>query len=235
MKTIFEYEREGGDNHDYLANGFRHMKHPYHEGFVVVQSPPQTRTILTSFRPRRLALPYLIQIVGYARKDKKFYYNGIFGQGLIVLFANKPIESLDSEVYICPLEGFREGLCCTPHQYDGQLFKTKEELVSFATGIWWGITHEELYYDSTEKSSQWLRTSQEDILDFDWRTRALTLEDAINRNYKKATSYGLLQPFQVTSKDFNDWLWFNEEINAPSEMCDEHPVDMPQHLNLQKA
>lgn len=171
MKIVYEYE-----------NGS--------EGAVVVQSDPQTRTIWAN-GGKMVNFPYLVQIITYDKvPGNKFSYGGIYKTGLVVLFANKPIQSLEDTVYICPTEIPRYGLVCTPHQYDNKTFDTLESLIFFVTGLWWQIEHYYLYANGDgQASSRWQRATTDEVLTMNWGT-GFTLKQALNKDYPGAAGYG---------------------------------------------
>lgn len=125
MKIIYEHESK-------------------HAGMVVLQTEPQTRTISTPYSFKRLHFPYVLHIIAYEKKLNKYHYNGIFKLGLSVYFSQNPVDSLETEIRLPPIEAStygRYGLICTPHQYDCKEFDTRDELISFVSDLWWQIQH----------------------------------------------------------------------------------------------
>jgi len=159
-------------------------------GMVVVQSDPQRRTVWAN-GGKTVNFPYLVQIITYDKvAGGKFSYGGIYKTGLIVLFSNKPIESLEDDVYVCPTELGRHGLVCTPHQYDNKTFDTVESLILFVTGLWWQIEHYHLYASGDPTAtSKWQRATTDEVLEIVWG-QPISLLSAISADYPRCAGYG---------------------------------------------
>lgn len=149
-------------------------------GIAVVQFEPQARTIFRGYAPKRLNLPYVIQIVRYelyhlrdgsSGWKTKYVYRGLPGMGLSVFFANAPLNGGKSLIYNTP---FDYGVVCTPHKFDNKKFKSKEELISFVTSIWWQLTHD------GDPLYGW--PDAENVLKHKWgnQRRSLKLKDAFS-------------------------------------------------------
>lgn len=124
MKIIYEYEND-------------------YAGMAAVQIEPQTRTIGSHYGFRRLHFPYILKIISYEKFDGKFIYNGIFKLGLSVYFSSKPAK-LKTKISVPPMmtnSYGNYGLICTPHPLDASVFKTRDELILFASDLWWQIEH----------------------------------------------------------------------------------------------
>lgn len=117
MKVVFESENDSG-------------------GVAVVQIEPQQRMFWTNFNPRRLHLPYVIQVVSYAKNKNSYQYEGVFKAGLSLYVSNKPLRSLEDKVFISPFGERDWGEICTPHDFDETLFNTSDDLIRSITDIW---------------------------------------------------------------------------------------------------
>lgn len=159
MKIICEYEKD-----DF--------------GFVVLQYEPHARTIWFGHGgPKRVNLPYVIQVISYQKnKSGDYVYRGVYYGGAAVYFSNKPITSLDQEIATSwfSTHDFEElGFICTPHNKDDSRFHTLNELVLFVSGLLWETSG---YYNS-----DWKYTTSEEILNSEvWRTATMPLQGILS-------------------------------------------------------
>lgn len=111
-------------------------------GVIVYESDPEFRTLFTRSQVKysvRVPLPHMLFVVKYTKTGDKFVYPGYFGIGLQVFCGNKPLGSLDEELFCFPTD--TNATVCTNHTFDNSLFDSPEELAKFVVSLWYGATH----------------------------------------------------------------------------------------------
>jgi len=169
------------------------------KGLIVLESSPQIRTIFTTCNKGfvRLSFPYITYVVGYRREKGKYVYPGISDAGLRVFFRNSPMEKYTDSVYYPPMDAFRYGLVCTPHEYDRSVFFDLPSLVNYVITLWWNISH--TIYDNNFNFNEWKELSIEECLNQNW-DGGLSFPNAL----KKTDGFGLGHFPPVNSKLVNE-------------------------------
>lgn len=154
-------------------------------GIIVLESPPQFRTIFTNTNKgnQRFPFPYLYCVITYKVSSGKYIYPGIYGGGLRVFFRNSPMENFTDNVYLPPTDFNRKGLVCTPHNHDNKQFSTLPELVNHVITLWWETYHCLEYITDPA----WKDMSMEQALSHSWRD-GTKLYDALVKT--ESTGYG---------------------------------------------
>lgn len=123
------------------------------------------------------------------KKKIRYFYPGVYGNGLRVYGSITPIVNFDSEVFLLPTDICNNGNVCTPHDNDGKKFKSPEELARFVISLWWNISH---VIENQPFSSSWKNKKLEDLKNGQWK-KAGSLFDAMhlgNRHcYKNNDDY----------------------------------------------
>lgn len=121
-------------------------------GFRILEQPPCKRTIYINKKYVSLPFPYLYFSLRYVIRNKKYVYQGIWGLGLQIYCSKVPINSINDQVFILPIENQRQGLVCTDHTWDGKEFDSYEKLEKAIIGLWWQSDHS-LGYNPTDSLS----------------------------------------------------------------------------------
>lgn len=139
-------------------------------GLMILEAEPQVRSIITSGSSNkfsyRLPFPYILFIIQYTkdnyRGQTKYFYPGLYGNGLRVYGSNSPLKTLENKVFLLPNEESGLGLVCTNHDYDGKTYNSVIELANEVIGLWWGHNHSLIRRDISFE--QWSSMSLEDVL-----------------------------------------------------------------------
>jgi hypothetical protein len=115
-----------------------------HQGIVVLEHEPQTRMLICDDEKsiKKIHFPYIIQVIGYFRDQEKYLYPGILSGGLRVYFNNKPLQSINDEVWFSPLDANYYGFSCTPHAYDSKIYNSLKQLTDHTVSLWFNQLHD---------------------------------------------------------------------------------------------
>jgi len=148
-----------------MAVKVRYRQESKDRGLMVLESPPQIRTIFTYEGVVSLSFPFLIHAITYGIKGGQYTYYGVYDKGLCVFLANEPLETMDSMLCYSPTDMERSGLVCTNHGYDRRPYNTAVELVTTVLMVWWGMTHQ----IPSDLFKIWKQLTPKTACKYDWR------------------------------------------------------------------
>lgn len=115
---------------------------------VLAEMPPHRRTLLIGrwtgnrylTEKLNVQLPHMQFILTTRQVSGQFLYQGLSGRGLQVYFTDGTVQS-NRPLCVSTLENQRNGVACTPHEYDGAIYKTEIEMLESVVSIWYNSLH----------------------------------------------------------------------------------------------
>lgn len=145
-----------------IAARRRSRFHNQQYGLTIFTMEPQQRTMFFQgqSQPRKVWLPHLAFIFQYRKiPGDNYFYGGFYDVGLRVVARNTPFTSVHNVFCVSPTETRPGGLCCTPHNYDGN-YSNLNVLFGTIFKVWWGLNHNWIPF--------WDRKSRDEILAYKW-------------------------------------------------------------------
>lgn len=134
-------------------------------GFMVVEQPPQVRTILVDMEQKHLPMPYVVFVVHFSKTGGWYNFSGIY-----VGFNIKPLKSLDDRLYNPPLPNFGGHNVCMGSYEGNPNADSPAAVAEHAVSTFWQSVFADAMQDFRYKNrnvsrwEQWAKIPPLDIL-----------------------------------------------------------------------